>query len=575
MSWLLPWDVETRPSSFPEIPMPTGDAQAVDDAADALRRCAHAFADHRGTIVRAQRSLGDWSGEAKRACDSRCDTVTAQVDLFRHGSTDAATALRTYAVVLHHSTLAVARNIQEAEAARDRMARAQADAATAKAAAAAASKKATAAAAHPLGAPKAQDLQAEADAHAQQCSAHERTANGCQAEIDAIARRAHTHLEAIRDAAQVANTTLIRVASELPTIEPQNVDGPADVVLSTSTSTIGGSITIVIFKLGADHTVIQETQPGGATKVTIINELAAGLSATFGGKLNVGKSSGDKDAPTLGTSLTAELMAIAGKGRSWNFESPDEAEDFVHSDILAHLGADDGAIEEFRELGIDASAEGTVGSERASANANAEAAATVGARRDLVNGEITTYYKLMASAAAGAEVLSAGASAGAEGTSVTAVTRDKHGNIVKLAIQSGTSTNADVDLGAAADLREVASKIKEVNGGMSSSHKHVVQTDVQLNVDEHNRAIVEHYLKTLGRDPHAVDDLVNELDRDAGVVVTQTSVDESGGSIGGRDTLISAEGHDTHEEEQVDSVKIKLPGDDEFHTVRLVGGGVG
>jgi len=59
-------------------------------------------------------------------------------------------------------------------------------------------------------------------------------------------------------------------------------------------------------------------------------------------------------------------------------------------------------------------------------------------RRNLVNGEATTYYRMTASAAASAEVLSAGASAGAEGTSVVSVTRDNNGDIVKLSLTSAS-----------------------------------------------------------------------------------------------------------------------------------------
>ena len=94
--------VLTTPSSIPGIELPTGQAHLVDDAADGLRRCAHAFADNIGTITRAEQILGDWTGEAQMACRSRCSEQRDQVNHFRHGATHAATA-RVWEISAHSS----------------------------------------------------------------------------------------------------------------------------------------------------------------------------------------------------------------------------------------------------------------------------------------------------------------------------------------------------------------------------------------------------------------------------------------------------------------------------------------
>ena len=222
--------VLTTASSVPGIELPTGQAHLVDDAADGLRRCAHAFADNIGTITRAEQVLGDWTGEAQMACRSRCSEQRDQVNHFRHGATHAATALRRYADALRTNKHAIKRIVVDAEAAQDRITTARKHAAEARQDAADAVKRAGEVVVQPRpdAAAQAEKWGTRAVERAQDAGRHETAATSAADDLETLKRRARRHLQEIEDAADTAARALRAIAGTLPRVSYENLNGVGD-----------------------------------------------------------------------------------------------------------------------------------------------------------------------------------------------------------------------------------------------------------------------------------------------------------------------------------------------------------
>ena len=556
------------------IELPTGQAHLVDDAADGLRRCAHAFADNIGTIVRAEKILGDWTGEAKMSCAAQCDTQREKVNLFRHASTHAATALRQYADALRTHKLAIKSLDAQAKEAMDTIRRADKLADEAREEATKAGDKALEAVAstRPDAPREVQKWGDTAAAKTAEAGRHARTANGATTELDRLRRKAKQHLNEIEEAADAATSKLRAVMNTLPTTSYQDITGVGELVLLSKAVETKAGITIFTIHIGAGHTVITETLANKEVKVTLMDTVEAGLDLTAGGKLKAGTADGAKGG--LSPSVALTLMAALSSGKTFKFKNAKEAQKFVDDathknmeelagDLFALDDYDADPIETFTKGGVDVelSVDGGKG-----ISASAGAGAAVATKEDTKSGDITSIYEVYAKAGADLDLLTVGASASAKGTSALAVTRDKAGKVTKLQISNAVETSAEVNV-KSGDLKDLTKQIKEAGAEVKSGNTKLVQTDVELDVNDRNRALVDHYLESGAIDTHAAKNLAQELDHSG-----QINVNVYERQIDGFEIIAKGEGfginasHTTTTDGLLSS-KRKPPGDPEYHRI--------
>ncbi len=553
------------------IELPTGQAHLVDDAADGLRRCAHAFADNIGTIVRAEKILGDWTGEAKMSCAAQCNTQREKVNLFRHACTHAATALRVYADALRTHKLAIKRLDEQAKDAMDTARRAQKLAEDARTDATKAGEKALEAVASTRpDAPnevkrwgdKAADKTAEAGRHA-------KTANGAVQALERLRKKARTHLHEIEAAADVAASQLTCVMGSLPTTSYQDITGVGELVLLSKTVETKAGITVFTIHIGAAHTVITEKLAGGEVKVTVMDTVEAGLDLTAGGKLKAGSADSAKGGLTPNVALT--LMAALSNGKTFQFKNAKDAEKFINDiehknmeelagDIFAMDDYDAEPVETFQKGGVDM----TVSADGGPLSGKLGAGESIAVKKDEKTGATTSIHEVYAQASAALEILTVGASGSAKATSAMGVTRDKAGNVTKLVFSSGVETSGAINV-TSGDLKGLSKQITEAGANVSSENSKLVQTEVQLDVNDRNRALVEQYLQKGRIDAHASENLADELDRSG-----QINVNVYERQIDGFEIMAKGEGfaveasHKTTTDGLVSS-NVKPPGDPEYH----------
>jgi hypothetical protein len=194
------------------------------------------------------------------------------------------------------------------------------------------------------------------------------------------------------------------------------------------------------------------------------------------------------------------------------------------------------------------------------------AGAAIATKHDEQTGADTTIYKVFAEAAADLDLLTVGASGAVKGTSALEVTREK-GQVTKLSISSAVETSAAVNV-ASGDLKDVTKKIKQASGKLSSGKTKLVQTDIQLDVDDRNREIVETYLNSGATNPDAAGDLARELDRSGQMEVNVYDRQVDGFEFQLKGEGFGVEGKSETTTDGLLSSSVKPPGDPEYHRRR-------
>ena len=202
------------------IELPEGDPGAVEQAAQALRKCAGGFERAAGTAARAAGSVGSWDGAASFSFRTHCGSYREAADAAAGVAERGAQALARYARVLDDARERV-RNLQERAAeCLDRMRAAEQAAADAAQRAAAASHMAYQASflsGADAGALRAGYQQQADDAWGEQARALDRAAEA-RDELERLRRQAQEERERAKQAASRAAGEVSSVEGGLPTV---------------------------------------------------------------------------------------------------------------------------------------------------------------------------------------------------------------------------------------------------------------------------------------------------------------------------------------------------------------------
>ena len=107
-----------------------------------------------------------------------------------------------------------------------------------------------------------------------------------------------------------------------------------------------------------------------------------------------------------------------------------------------------------------------------------------------------------------------------------------------------------------------------LNSDTVSGNTKLVQTDIQLNVDDRNRAIVDAYLTGGPAGNDAADDLVRELDRNGQTEINVYNRQVDGFEFQLKGEGFGAEGKSQTTTDRLASSSVKPPGDPEYHRRR-------
>lgn len=202
------------------IELPEGDPGAVEQAAQALRKCAGGFERAAGTAARAAASVGSWDGAASFNFRSHCGSYREAADAAAGVAEQGAQALTRYARVLEEARDRV-RELQERAAEcveRIRAAeRAAADAAQRAASASHMAYQASFLSGADAGALRAGYQQQADDAWGEQARALDRAAEA-RDELERLRRQAQDERERAKEAASRAAGQVSSVGGDLPTV---------------------------------------------------------------------------------------------------------------------------------------------------------------------------------------------------------------------------------------------------------------------------------------------------------------------------------------------------------------------
>src|SRR3954469_6797235 len=221
---------------------------------------------------------------------------------------------------------------------------------------------------------------------------------------------------------------------------------PCDVATNTHASR--WHVGVFVFQVGHGRMLVREERSDGTVAVTLITAPEGGLRATNGASVQVTRGG---RRLSVGGDLTASVVLALGHGRTWLLHD-DRAADA----LVAALAADDRvrpADQTLRQLEGVAEATATRATGRrlsAEATGTAVLHGAVGRRIDHATGRRTYFFEAGADAVlsltAGLRALRAAADGGAGATARIAVTVDRDGRWVDLALMASGEVSGQLTL---------------------------------------------------------------------------------------------------------------------------------
>ncbi len=226
--------------------------------------------------------------------------------------------------------------------------------------------------------------------------------------------------------------------------------------VSSRSERAGGTVKLLIFRLGEHHQLLEEHRSDGTVSLTLLRENDAGLEGGAGAKAEL--RLGTREL-AVGGSVRAGALARFGSGRTWTVTEGPEADRLrtrlraafavapVPGDIDESVwGALPPPTETFGSKGLEVTVGGSVSRGALSASLGLGAEDVAGTRKDLRTGETTHLLKrsndLFGSVGAGELTAER---RGAHGTEY-AVTVDRDGRPIDLEVTEAGSLSASVDL---------------------------------------------------------------------------------------------------------------------------------
>jgi hypothetical protein len=227
----------------------------------------------------------------------------------------------------------------------------------------------------------------------------------------------------------------------------------------SETMRAGATVAIAFVRLGRHHLLVREKRSDGTVALTLVEERSGGAEAGLGARagLRLGRSQ-----VAVGGEVRAAALIRAGSGSTWIARGA--AADALQRRLRAHFAAAPAKdlapgflarrvlpalpapAETFGDRGAEVTGELAVSSGRGSLAAAVSAADVAGTRVDRSTGRRTLYLRRSDEAGASASMGSAGVEGSAEAETEYALTVDRDGRPVDLAIVATGTLGAAVDV---------------------------------------------------------------------------------------------------------------------------------
>ena len=278
--------------------------------------------------------------------------------------------------------------------------------------------------------------------------------------------------------------------------------------VSSTTTRAGATLRIAVLRLGRHHVLIEELRSDGRVALTLLEEREGGAEVAAGAKaaLRLGATE-----LAVGGSVRAAALIRSGRGRTWIVPAGARADalrsrlrahfaaapareltpDFVAERVLPSLPA---PAETFGATGLEVGADGRLSRGRASLAAGLTAEDTAGTRTDRATGARTFVIRRRNELVGSAEAVGASASGSGDRETEYALTVDRDGRPVDLAV---TETGR---LGVSMDLPP---RLQPAVGllGLPTEGRHAWVSETHLDLDDPESLVVAGRVIAALRDP--------------------------------------------------------------------------
>jgi hypothetical protein len=352
---------------------------------------------------------------------------------------------------------------------------------------------------------------------------------------------------AVADASGIGGAVRREMARALCLVGGGDCEHDRDPCATLSRSqTISAGLDVVVLRLGHDHTVIREERSDGSIAVTLLDANLAGLEvgAGVGARLSVGGR-----GLALGGSVSAAILGRLGTGRTWVLHDRRSADALVHElgavrTLQRALPGHDPALPTpataFGEKSLSVSGSGSLGHGPVTASLGISAEDVSGQSVELATGRRTFTVRRRDEATASLAIGAGGVSGSGSRTEEYAVTVDRDGRPIDLAVVQVGAFGGSADLPGR--LRPVAGLLGVPTAG---GRTYVSETHLDL-TDAGNLAAARAFLGQvrapalhLGRAVDVSRELARRLDL-FGVVNARTYA--SSDSHGGLDAAVQVPG---------------------------------